>query len=121
MVDLTNYPLEVPGSVTVNRADLMAQGNPLLLVNEWHSRPDDFDDSAVIGVSGYARNTKIDSFWENSTCKLFPVAIDALIACLRDAEAVGLKHYVLQAGDTYRTYIIVLSGHNTRHMGAMTG
>ena len=102
IIDLTNYPLEAPGSVTVSRADIMHNG--LLLVNEWHSRPDDFDDSAVIGVSGYARNTKIDSFWEDSSCKLFPVAIDALISALRDAEAIGLKHYVLQAGNTYRTY-----------------
>ena len=102
IIDLTNYPLEAPGSVTVNRADIMNNG--LLLVNEWHSRPEDFDESAVTSVSGYARDSKIDSFWENSTCRLFPQAIDALIACLKDAEAVGLKHYVLQAGDTYRTY-----------------
>ena len=102
IIDLTNYPLEAPGSVTVNRADIMNNG--LLLVNEWHSRPDDFDESAVTSVSGYARGIEIDSFWENSTCKLFPVAIDALVACLKDAEAVGLKHYVLQAGNTYRTY-----------------
>ncbi len=102
IIDLTNYPLEAPGTVTVSRADIMNNG--LLLVNEWHSRPDDFDDSAVIGVSGYARNMKIDSFWEDSSCKLFPVAIDALIAALKDAEAIGLKNYVLQAGNTYRTY-----------------
>ena len=102
IIDLTNYPLEAPGTVTVSRADIMNNG--LLLVNEWHSRPDDFDDSAVIGVSGYARNMKIDSFWEDSSCKLFPVAIDAVIAALKDAEAIGLKNYVLQAGNTYRTY-----------------
>ena len=102
IIDLTNYPLEAPGTVTVNRADIMNNG--LLLVNEWHSRPDDFDDSAVTSVSGYARELKIDSFWENSTCKLLPQAIDALVAALRDAEAVGLKNYVLQAGDTYRSY-----------------
>ena len=102
IIDLTNYPLEAPGTVTVSRADIMNNG--LLLVNEWHSRPDDFDESAIIGVSGYARNVKIDSFWENSTCKLFPAAIDALIKCLQDAEAVGLKHFVLQAGNTYRSY-----------------
>ena len=102
IIDLTNYPLEAPGSVTVSRADIMNNG--LLLVNEWHSRPDDFDESAIIGVSGYARNLKIDSFWQDSTCKLFPVAIDALISALQDAEAVGLKNFVLQAGYTYRSY-----------------
>ena len=51
IIDLTNYPLEAPGTATVARADIMNNG--LLLVNEWHSRPDDFDDSAVLGVSGY--------------------------------------------------------------------
>jgi len=102
IIDLTNYPLEAPGKVTVSRAEIMNNG--LLLVNEWHSRPQDFDDAAVTSVSGYARDMKIDSFWENSTCKLFPQAIEALISCLKDAEAVGLKHYVLQAGNTYRSY-----------------
>ncbi len=102
IIDLTNYPLEAPGNVTVNRADIMNNG--LLLVNEWHSRPEDFDDTGVISVSGYARDLKMDSFWENSSCKLLPQAIDALVACLKDAEAVGLKHYVLEAGYTYRSY-----------------
>ncbi|MBQ3155780.1 MAG: D-alanyl-D-alanine carboxypeptidase family protein [Clostridia bacterium] len=102
IVDLTNYPLEAPGVVTVNRADIMNNG--LLLVNEWHSRPEDFDDSSVISVSGYLRGVEIDSFWQNSTCKLFPQAIDALLLALKDAEAAGLKNFVLEAGCTYRSY-----------------
>ncbi|MBQ8554666.1 MAG: D-alanyl-D-alanine carboxypeptidase family protein [Clostridia bacterium] len=100
VVDLTNYPLENPGSVTVTRADVMNNG--LLLVNEWHSRPEDFDESAVISLSGYARDSGLDSFWSNSSCKLFPQAIDALIAALKDAKAVGLEHYVVNY--SYRTY-----------------
>ncbi len=102
IIDLTNYPLEAPGTVTVNRADIMNNG--LLLVNEWHSRPEDFDDSAVVGVSGYARESGLSSFWENSTCKLLPQAADALIAALKDAKAAGLEGYVLRAGSTYRSY-----------------
>ena len=103
VIDLTNYPLEAPGAVVVSRQDIMNNG--LLLVNEWHSRPEDFDDSAVTSVSGYARaNKELSSFWENSTCKLLPQAIDALMAALTDAKAVGLEHYVLQAGYTYRSY-----------------
>lgn len=39
IVDLTNYPLDNPGTVTVSRQDVMLGG--LLLVNEWHSRPSD--------------------------------------------------------------------------------
>lgn len=102
IIDLTNYALEAPTNVTVNRADIMHNG--LLLVNEWHSRPDDFADTAVVGVSGYARNSGLDSFWEDSSCKLLPQAADALIAALKDAKATGLSHYVLRAGYTYRSW-----------------
>ena len=103
IIDLTNYPLEAPGTTVVNRADIMNNG--LLLINEWHSRPEDFDDSGVVGVAGYARSDKeLTSFVENNTCKLLPTAIDALMAALKDAKAVGLEGYVLKAGSTYRSY-----------------
>jgi len=103
IIDLTNYPLEYPGKVTVNRADIMNNG--LLLVNEWHSRPDDFSEEAVVSVAGYARNDKeLSSFVENNTCRLFPQAIDAFMAALKDAKALGLTGYVMRAGSTYRTY-----------------
>ena len=83
IIDLTNYPLEYPGTITVNRADIMNNG--LLLVNEWHSRPEDFNEEAIVGVAGYARNDKeLSSFVENNTCRLFPQAIDALMAALKD-------------------------------------
>lgn len=103
IIDLTNYPLEAPGTVNVNRADIMNNG--LLLVNEWHSRPEDFDDSGVVSVAGYARNDKdLTSFVENNTCRLLPQAIDAFMAALKDAKAMGLTGYVLKAGSTYRSY-----------------
>ncbi len=102
IIDLTNYPLEAPGTVAVSRADIMNNG--LLLVNEWHSRPDDFDDSAVTSVAGYARDMIEGSIVENNTCKLLPTAIDALVAMLKDAKAVGLDGYVLKAGYTYRSF-----------------
>ncbi len=102
IIDLTNYPLEDPGKVTVSRADIMNNG--LLLVNEWHSRPEDFDDSGVTSVAGYARDMIEGSIVENNTCKLLPTAIDALVAMLKDAKAVGLDGYVLKAGYTYRSY-----------------
>ena len=88
IIDLTNYPLEYPGTITVNRAEIMNNG--LLLVNEWHSRPEDFNEEAIVGVAGYARNDKeLSSFVENNTCRLFPQAIDALMAALKDAKALG--------------------------------
>ena len=48
IVDLTNYPLDNPGTVTVSRQDVMLGG--LLLVNEWHSRPSDFDESSLVSI-----------------------------------------------------------------------
>ena len=51
VIDLTNYPLELPGQVTVNRADVMNNG--MLLVNEWHSRPEDFSEAALVSVGSY--------------------------------------------------------------------
>ena len=102
MIDLTNYPLEAPGSVTVSRKDIMNNG--LLLVNEWHSRPEDFDDSAVVALATYARQAGLDSFWENGSVKLFPVAVDALVAALTDAKAAGYEHFVVSADNSYRSW-----------------
>jgi len=102
VIDLTNYPLEVPGQITVNRADVMFGG--LLLVNEWHSRPADFDDSGIVALYSYAKDSGLESFWENSSCKLHPVAIDALIAALKDAKAIGFDNYVVDKNFNYRSY-----------------
>lgn len=102
VIDLTNYPLEVPGTVTISRADAMFGG--LLLVNEWHSRPADFDESAIVPLYTYAKDSGLSSFWQNSTCKLHPVAIDALIEALKDAKAIGYDNYVVEAGYNFRSY-----------------
>ncbi len=102
VIDLTTYPLEVPGSVTVSRADVMFGG--LLLVNEWHSRPEDFDESQMVPIYTYARDSGLDSFYDGSTCKLHPAAIDALIALLKDAKELGYDHYVVEKGYNFRTY-----------------
>ena len=102
VIDLTTYPLEAPGTVTISRSDAMFGG--LLLVNEWHSRPADFDETAMVGISTYARDAGLDSFWQDATCKLHPAAIDALIAMLSDAKALGYDHYVVKKGYNFRSY-----------------
>lgn len=102
VIDLTNYPLEVPGTVTISRADAMFGG--LLLVNEWHSRPADFDESAIVPLYTYAKDSGLSSFWHDATCKLHPVAIDALIEALKDAKAIGYDNYVVEAGYNFRSY-----------------
>lgn len=102
VIDLTTYPLEAPGSVTVSRGDVMFGG--LLLVNEWHSRPIDFDESAMVTIHTYARDAGLESFWDDSSCRLHPVAIDALVAMLTDAKELGYDHFVVQKGYNFRTY-----------------
>lgn len=102
VIDLTNYPLEVPGTVTVSRTDAMFGG--LLLVNEWHSRPEDFDESSIVALYSYAKDSGLTSFWENSSCRLHPVAVDALIEALKDAKAIGYDNFVVPASNCYRSY-----------------
>lgn len=100
IVDLTNYPLDNPGTVTVSRQDVMLGG--LLLVNEWHSRPSDFDESSLVSIMTYARSMGVTkSIWRNSDQKLFPVAANALLDALNAAKEAGLEGYVVD--DAYRS------------------
>ncbi len=99
IVDLTNYPLENPTAETRSRADLMNNG--MLLVNEWHSRPDDFDDSKIVSVGKYlGGNNKVQV--KDYNVSLFPVAADALLEAVNAARAEGLEHYIVDEG--YRSF-----------------
>ncbi len=99
VLDLTNIPLENQTAETHTRSDLMSGG--MLLVNEWHSRPDDFDESGIVSVAKrFQGEEKIQAKDNNVT--LFPVAIDALKAALDAAKAEGLEHYMVDGG--YRTW-----------------
>ena len=99
VIDLTNYPLENQTAVTASRADLMANG--MLLLNEWHSRPEDFDDSKITSVGKYlGGNKKIQV--DNYNISLFPVAADALMEAIEAARAEGLEHYIVKEG--YRSW-----------------
>ncbi len=97
VVDLTNYPLEDAQQVVMQRADVMNNG--MLLVNEWHSRPEDFDESTMVSVGNYT-DWKIGV--TDSSVQLFPVAVDAVMAAVNDAAALGLQNYMIDEG--YRTY-----------------
>ena len=99
ILDLTSIPLENQSAVTMTRAELMNKG--MLLVNEWHSRPEDFDETGVVSVSKYySGDQKIQAKDNNVT--LFPDAIIALREALDGAKADGLEHYMVEEG--YRTY-----------------
>jgi len=99
ILELDSIPLENQSAVSMSRAELMTGG--MLLVNEWHSRPDDFDESGVVSVARrFTGDDKIAAKDNNVT--LFPVAIDALHEALAAAKADGLEGYMVEEG--YRTY-----------------
>ena len=97
VVDLTAYPFEGNSTATVLRNESMNNG--LLLVNEWHSRPADFDESTIVSVGNY---TGWDIQVKDASVRLFPVAIDALQRAIADAKALGFVDYMVQGG--YRTW-----------------
>lgn len=97
VVDLTNYPLENATTVTMSRGEIMNSG--MLLVNEWHSRPDDFSESDLVSIGTYA-DGKIQV--ANYNLNLFPVAIDAVRAAINDAAALGLGNYMIDGA--YRSW-----------------
>lgn len=97
VVDLTNYPLENPGQVTVNRADVMNNG--MLLVNEWHSRPEDFSEEALVSIGSYTGG-KLQV--ANYNLLLFPAAINALQEAVTAAAAEGFENYMVD--EAYRSY-----------------
>ncbi len=99
IIDLSNYPLENQTATAASRADLMAGG--MLLVNAWHSRPDDFDESKIVSVGKYlGGNSKVQV--KDYNVQLFPVACDALLEAVNAAKAEGLEHYIVEEG--YRSY-----------------
>lgn len=102
IIDMTGYPLT--STVTVRRSDVMYNG--MLLVNEFHSRPEDFDESLILPIYSYAKEqeTGLQSFVDNSTCKLHPVAIDALIEMLQAAKPLGFDQFVVKKGYNFRTF-----------------
>ena len=51
LIDLTNYALESQTTVSTTRAEVMNNG--LLLINQWHSRPEDFDEKTMVGLGNY--------------------------------------------------------------------
>ena len=96
VVDLTSYPLENAYTATVSRADVMNGG--MLLVNQWHSRPEDFSEAELVSIASYVGWNNLVYGLPGSATRLFPVAIDALNEALTDAKAVGLTDYTILEG-----------------------
>ncbi|MBO7664054.1 MAG: M15 family metallopeptidase [Clostridia bacterium] len=97
ILDLSSFPLENPTAETKTRAELMANG--MLLINEWHSRPDDFDDSGVVSVTRYLEKAVQAS---DANVSMFPVAARALKEAVDAAAAQNLTHYMVD--EAYRSW-----------------
>ncbi len=99
ILDLTDFPLENATQETKTRAELMNNG--MLLINEWHERPADFDDSAIVSVGKHlGGNAKVQV--NDYNVSLFPVAADALMEAITAAKAEGMEHYLVSEG--YRSW-----------------
>jgi D-alanyl-D-alanine carboxypeptidase len=99
LLDLSNIPLENQTAETRTRAELMTGG--MLLVNAFHSRPADFDESGVVSVAKtFKGDDKIQAKDNNVT--LFPNALNALHDAIMAARAEGMQHYLVEEG--YRSY-----------------
>ncbi len=94
VVDLTTYPLESPVTVTLDRAELLYNG--MLLVNQWHSRPQDYDESLIVKVKNYSKGV-IRA--KDNNVSLLPTAADAWVEMLKAAEVQkGYKSFMLEEG-----------------------
>lgn len=90
VVDMTGFSLKNASVVTMLRSDVMNNG--MLLVNEWHSRPEDFSEAALVSIGNYSGGKlQVDNY----NLRLFPVAIDAYRAAVEDAAAQGLSNYMV--------------------------
>lgn len=97
VVDLTGYPLENAAYVSMVRTEIMNNG--LLLVNQWHIRPDDFSETELVSVGKYTnKEVQVNDY----NVLLFPQAADALHAAIKDAKAESLTHFMVSEG--YRSY-----------------
>ncbi len=99
VVDLSAFPINNSYEAGVSRKDLLLGG--MILVNQWHSLPDDFytvaegEMSAIyqvdknIGVSG-------------SSVRTYPTVIAAYSAMMDAAKQDGLEHFCID--EAYRAY-----------------
>ena len=98
VLDLSQFPLQDQKAVHSNRQEIMYNG--MLLVNAWHSRPTDYSDAGIVGVSkAYKGEEKIQAKDNNVT--LHTNALAALHEALLAAKAEGMEHYLVEEG--YRT------------------
>ncbi len=118
LIDLSKIPLEHQTAETLYRSQLMYNG--MLLVNAWHSRPKDFDESMAIGLNrAYGTDTKIA---KDNNVTLLPAAIEALREVMAAAKEAGQEHYLVEEGfRSYKTQEEYYNKHYTKLSGKYEG
>ena len=99
LLDLSDFPLENMTREVKTSAELMNNG--LLLVNEWHSRPESFDES---GIQTYSQYTPVKGKVQvdKHSIAMFPAAWDALLEAVTAAKEDGMDYYIVTEG--YRSW-----------------
>ena len=92
VIDVSNFPLSNTKTYTATRQELITSG--MLLVNRWHSVPDDLAECEFLGVHATDKTIPTDG----SKVKLLSPAITALGNMLSAAKAEGLEHYNVEEG-----------------------
>ena len=98
ILDLTSYPLEEQYTQPIYRQDALYNG--MLLVNEWHSRPEDFREDSISLVHNYT-NKQVRVSGDRP--RLLPAAADALLSLITTAKVEKL-YDTYMVGEGYRTY-----------------
>ena len=93
LADLSDIPLENQNPQPATRAELMYNG--MLLVNPWHKRPDDFNESDqnIVSVAGVGKLQANDN-----NVRIHANALNALIAAEQGAKDAGYTHYMVSEG-----------------------
>ncbi|MBR4459758.1 MAG: D-alanyl-D-alanine carboxypeptidase family protein [Clostridia bacterium] len=97
IVDLTGYEIELPQNVSISRQDMLYNG--LLVVNQWHARPEDYDNNKPAYV--HRVNKEIPLADHNQ--RLLDSAITAWGNLLGDAKVQHQWDYII-LDSCYRDY-----------------
>lgn len=99
IVDVSDYQLENTHQVDVTRATLLSSG--LILANQWHALPDDFETQTKELQTSIAKATNWGIGVGNANTSLFPDAVAALKEFVTAAKEEGLEAYCVD--EAYRT------------------
>ncbi len=95
VLDLSDVPIAQDRTVEVTREEMLMGG--LLLLNRWHELPGDFF-QVEPEIKSVMTETNLRVPVTSNRVLLFPAAIAALDAFVRDAKEEGLENYIIREG-----------------------